>query len=256
MIGSITIAPSIGPILGGALTYSAGWAWIFWFLSIAAGVCFVTILFFLPETCREIVGNGSIRPPLHLTLPVRCLFRHGEEEHSSIYKRRQISNPLRTLVILRRKDNATIAVACGLLYTVYSCINASLSVLFIDIYHLNQWQAGLIYLPFGLGGMASTFTTGSFMNKAYRRTRTELGMQTDRIGGDDLDSFPIEKARLRIIWFPMLLTCASVIAFGWVLHYHKVSIPNCNLIFIANNVAHGYSAFPPIRCGILHAGRL
>ena len=133
-----TIAPSIGPILGGSLSYSAGWTWIFWFLSIAAGVCLVLVVLFLPETSRKIVGNGSVRPPKHLTLPVRCVFRHWKEDHVAI-KRGRWPNPLRSSAMLLRRDNAVITLACGLLYAVYTCVNASLSVLFVDIYHLNQW---------------------------------------------------------------------------------------------------------------------
>lgn len=96
------------------------------------------------------------------------------------------------------------------------------------------------------------------MNAAYRRTRTEMGMQTDRVGGDDLDSFSVEKARLRIIWLPMLLTCVSVIAFGWVLHYHKVGVLNTELLLYSStkNTAYVYSALHSIHRRILHANRL
>ena len=134
-------------------------------------------------------------------------------------------NPLKSLTILTCKDNAIIILACGLLYTIYTCVTASLSVLFIDIYKLNQWQAGLVYLPFGIGGTVSTFFSGTLLDKAYRDARTKQGLSTDKAIGDDLDNFPIEKARLGIIWTPMIVTAASVVAFGWVLHYHQVCYP-------------------------------
>lgn len=140
--------------------------------------------------------------------------------------KRHLPNPLRSLTILIRKDNAIIIFACGLLYVVYTCINTSLSVLFIDIYQLNQWQAGLIYLPFGIGGTVSTFFTGPLLNNAYRKARTERDLPTDKAFGDDLDDFCIEKARLGVIWVPMLVTIGSVVAFGWVLHYHLGSTPS------------------------------
>ncbi|OAP58193.1 hypothetical protein AYL99_07283 [Fonsecaea erecta] len=98
------------------------------------------------------------------------------------------------------------------------------ATLFIDIYKLDQWQAGLIYLPFGLGGTISTFFSGSLLDNAYRQTRTKRGLSTDKVAGDDLDNFAIEKARLSVIWIPMLVTICSVLAFGWVLDYHQVSI--------------------------------
>ena len=235
MLKSITIAPSVGPILGGGLTYAAGWPWIFWFLSIAAGSCLSMMIFFLPETSRNIVGNGTIRPLKHLRLPTRTIMCHWKDSDIVAGHRWRIPNPLKSLTILARRDNTVIIIACGILYIIYTCINTSLSVLFIDIYKLNQWQAGLIYLPFGIGGTVSTFFSGPLLNKAYRKARTKQGLPTDTAIGDDLDNFSVEKARLGVVWTPMLMTTCSVVAFGWVLHHHQVCIPHiaqtaCKLI--------------------------
>ncbi|POS78996.1 hypothetical protein DHEL01_v202599 [Diaporthe helianthi] len=199
---AITIAPSLGPVLGGAIAFSASWIWIFWFLAIASGICLALMVFLLPETSRNIVGNGSRKPPAYLILPISRLMRHWTPDDKPSSSKSQTPNPLKSLVILWRKDNATIILACGLLYAVYACINASLSTLFIEIYQLNQWQAGLVYLPFGLGGTASTFIS-------------------------------VEKARLSVVWLPMAMTICSIIAFGWVLESEQhIAIPLC-LQFIA-----------------------
>jgi len=219
----ITIAPSIGPILGGCLSYTAGWTWIFWFLCIAGAFCLSLIALFLPETSRNIVGNGSVKPSKHLRIPIPKLMRHWKENDVSTSHKWRLPNPLKSLRILARRDNAIIILAAGMLYVIYTCINTSLSILFIDIYSLNQWQAGLIYLPFGIGGIVSTFFSGLLIDKAYRNARTARGLSTDKAVGDDLDTFPVEKARLSVVWIPMLMTTCSVVAFGWVLHYRQVS---------------------------------
>lgn len=239
---SVTIAPSIGPILGGGLTYAAGWTWIFWFLCIAAGSCLSIMIFLLPETSRNIVGNGSIRPSKHLRLPVKTIMCHWKHSDTVADHQWRMPNPLKSLTILARRDNTVVILACGLLYVIYTCINTSLSVLFIDIYNLNQWQAGLIYLPFGIGGTVSTFFSGPLLNKAYRNARTKQGLPTDTARGDDLEDFSVEKARLGVIWTPMLVTAGSVVALGWVLQYHHVRHPLCppsnklaKLIYIHKN---------------------
>ena len=188
----------------------------------AAGLCLSMMLFLLPETSRNIVGNGSIKPAKHLRIPFRTIMCHWQKSDVVGKHKWRTPNPLKSLTILIRKDNAIIILACGLLYVVYTCIAASLSVLFIDIYKLNQWQAGLIYLPFGLGGTASSFVSGTMLNKAYCNARKKQGLPTDKATGDDLDSFAVEKARLSIIWTPMFVTTCSVVAFGWVLHYRQV----------------------------------
>lgn len=151
---------------------------------------------------------------------------------------RRMPNPLRSSTILTRRDNIIIILACGTLYAVYTCLNTSLSILFIDIYTLNQWQAGLIYLPFGIGGTVSTFFSGPLLDRAYRNARTKQGLSTDKVSGDDLDSFAIEKARLGVVWIPMLVTVCLVVAFGWVLHYRRhIAIPlfpvHCKIVYAA-----------------------
>ncbi|KAL9020456.1 MAG: hypothetical protein Q9185_002331 [Variospora sp. 1 TL-2023] len=145
-----------------------------------------------------LVGNGSMSPPKYLRLPSSVWLGHSTEGNTTTGHMWRMPNPLRSLVIIARKDNAVIILACGMLYVVYTCINTSLSVLFIDIYKLTQWQAGLTYLPFGIGGTVSTFFSGRLLDKAYRDARTERGLSTNKAVGDDLDNFPIEKARLRL----------------------------------------------------------
>lgn len=54
-----TAGQMIGPFLGGVLTHTLGWRWIFWFLSIISCPLWMLQLFFLPETLRKLVGNGS-----------------------------------------------------------------------------------------------------------------------------------------------------------------------------------------------------
>lgn len=119
--------------------------------------------------------------------------------------------------------NAIIILGCGFLYITHTCLNISLSILFVRIYNLNQVEADLIYLPFGVGGVVSTFISGTLLDRAWRNTKINRGLSTDKAVGDDLDNFPVEKARLCVIWTPMIVvTTCSVTAFGWVLYYRKV----------------------------------
>lgn len=215
-------------MLGGALTYAGGWVWIFWFLAIAAGLCLVLIIFLLPETSRNIVGDGSIRPPKHLRLPVPSIMCHWQDnddddnDDNRPYQWR-VPNPLKSLVLLIRPDNTVVMFAIGILYLIYTCYQTSISTLFINIYGLNQWQAGLVYLPFGLGGTLSTFFTGRLLDKAYHRARVARGLSTDKAVGDDLDNFPVEKARLTVIWIPLLVSTVSTVGIGWILQRRLVS---------------------------------
>jgi MFS family permease len=146
----------------------------------------------------------------------------SEETEIPAVKNSRRPNPLRSLKILVRRDNATIIVACALLYVVYTCINTSLSIVFIDMYGLNQWQTGLSYLPMGLGATVSTFFSGWLIDRCYRKSRVLQGLPVSRARGDDLEKFDVEKARLSVIWIPMAATIVSVVAMGWVLKCRQV----------------------------------
>jgi MFS family permease len=78
---SSILAPALGPIIGGLLAQYAGWHWIFGFLAIAATTFFIPFFLFFPETCRVIVGNGSIPPPrLNQSLPTYLLEKQKRKE--------------------------------------------------------------------------------------------------------------------------------------------------------------------------------
>ena len=164
---SPNVAPSLGPILGGVLAGHPGWPWIFWFLVILSGFCLTILFLFLPETARTIVGNGGF-PTNHVLniCPPWSRKNHLPEgsDHVSQPRRFRLPNPLKCLVLLSRKDTVLIVTINGIYYSTYCCVQASLALLFIEIYRFNEIQAGLIYLPFGIGCALASFISG---RKAY-----------------------------------------------------------------------------------------
>ncbi|PGH18221.1 hypothetical protein AJ79_00559 [Helicocarpus griseus UAMH5409] len=216
----VTSAPSIGPLLGGALAYSPGWRWIFWLLLIISATFLTAMALFLPETARGVVGNGSIKPPLYCREPkFSCIVRRessDERQTAPLESKKPSLNPLKSLNLLLAKDNATVVFSSALLYTTFCCIHASLGTLFVELYHLNQLQSGLIYLPFGIGCTISAVTSGRIIDRDYRKTADLHGLPIDRVRGDDLRNFPIEEERLRSVFIPLVATVLSVISFGWV----------------------------------------
>ncbi|KAE8443092.1 hypothetical protein EG329_002336 [Mollisiaceae sp. DMI_Dod_QoI] len=215
----ITSAPALGPLIGGAISHSLGWRWIFWLLSIVSGACLTAMMLLLPETARGVVGNGSLRPPPYsrlIGLPGSTLKTSTSSSESTPMKRkRSFPNPLKSLTLLLSKDNAAVAFAGAFLYTTFCCISASLGTLFVNIYQLNELQAGLIYLPFGIGCSLAAITSGKLIDRDYRITAKLHGLSIDRARGDDLRNFPVEMARLRSVFVPLVVSVVSVIGFGW-----------------------------------------
>ena len=159
---STNTAPSLGPLIGGLLAGHFGWRSIFWFLSIASAACLLTIIFVLPETLRKLVENGSIRAIGINRLPFPKVYENVglERDSPSCIRNLRLLNPLTCIRSLIRKDTAIVIFTIGILYTLYSCLQASLSSLFIELYDLSELQAGLIYLPFGLGCAIAAYLTG------------------------------------------------------------------------------------------------
>ncbi|MCJ1383420.1 hypothetical protein MMC17_006534 [Xylographa soralifera] len=213
------VAPSLGPVLGGVLAEQAGWRWIFWFLSIISGVCLASILVFLPETARQIVGNGSVEAEC---LNKRFLeyfsakkFGRTKIERQNRRRRLHVPNPITCLQVLFYKDTFLIVLINAVFYTTYCCVQASLASLVINIYHLTEVQAGLIYLPFGSGCALAAYLTGRVMDRDFRITAKLRGVPVEETKGHDVVSFPIEEARFRSIWIPIAVSVASTTGYGW-----------------------------------------
>jgi MFS family permease len=57
------VGPNIGPVMGGWIAMgSGGFRWVFWLFAIYGGLSVLILGFFLIETARNVVGNGSVRP--------------------------------------------------------------------------------------------------------------------------------------------------------------------------------------------------
>lgn len=187
------------------------------------------MILILPETHRALVGNGAFEPPKLYHPTLKGIMRPWRENRGPSTplqprKAKTIPNPLKALYVLSRKDVAVSIMPGSFLYTVYCCIHASLSTTFMRDYHLNKWQAGLIYLPFGIGAIISTLVSSKWIDHDYRVVAEAHGLSTNRVSGDDLLQFPIEEARTKSAFLPTFFASGSVLAYGWLVDKHIVSM--------------------------------
>lgn len=229
------IGPSLGPVLGGIFVQFLGWRSIFWFLVIVAGLWIVPYILSVPETGRNIVGNGSIPPQgWNMTLfeylssrklqkrsageltPSEILTQQAQAELASKRNLRW-PNPLATIRIILEKDVAIILIYNALIYTAFYDIVATIPSLYAEIYKFNNLQIGFCYLPYGCGCCIASFLNGVMLDRNYKRVAKQIGFTIDKKRGDDLRDFPIEQARIGIIWPMLSLGLACILCYGWVL---------------------------------------
>ncbi|KAM3074587.1 hypothetical protein ACMFMG_008016 [Clarireedia jacksonii] len=238
-----SFAPAIGPIIGGVISQYASWKWIFGFLAIFAMIFFIPLLLFLPETCRKIVGDGSIPPPkwdqsITSYRDARKRTKAGnppdyaKRDALAAQRRLRFPNPIATLVIIYEKEAALILFYASIVYAGFYAVISGMPSQYSEIYGYDDLKVGLMYLPISAGCFAAAFTQGKLIDWSYAREAKRLGIEVVKSRQQDLSNFPIEKARLQL-GFPMILFAAlSTIAYGWILHFKTNIAGPCVLLII------------------------
>ncbi|MCJ1291229.1 hypothetical protein MMC34_002772 [Xylographa carneopallida] len=220
------IGPALGPVLGGILSQFLGWRSIFWFLTILAVVFFSTFLVSFPETGRNVVANGSVRPQdwnMSLLQYLRTRKTQPTQEEEIIRNELRASrklrfpNPLKTISIIMEKDVAPILFYNAIVYTAFYDVTTSIPSLFAEIYGFSSLQIGLSFLPFGIGCLLASIITGKLMDFNYHRLAKSVNLHVDRKRGDNLRKHPIEKARIQVAEPLICLGSVTLLCYGWVL---------------------------------------
>ncbi|KAI1332353.1 chloramphenicol resistance protein [Xylariaceae sp. FL0255] len=213
----ITIGPALGPVLGGLINAYAGWPWIFFFLIIITGVWLIPYILTVPETARKVVGNGSIPPQgWNMTLIDYVRFRNQPRNRSTAPRREiPIPNPINTLKVLGNKNMAMILLYNAALFICTVTVTATISTQFKQIYGYSDVLLGLLYLPIGGSTAIASIGGGFVADWNFRRISKKMGLKIDHKRGTNLADFPIEKARIQLIYPLIVIGGAATIGYGW-----------------------------------------
>ncbi|KAE8399567.1 citrate synthase-like protein [Aspergillus pseudonomiae] len=204
-LGNI-LAPSLGPLIGGVLSEYLGWQSIFWFLAMSSTIFFIPLVLFFPETCRTIVGDGSILASRwnksifnwwiskrSYRKPIATPPTNPEPVLQTQPPKRNIS-PLSTLSLLFHLPTSLIFISNGLVFASYYAITAGLPSQLRSIYGLSA------------GTLLSATFNGIIVDWNYRRMMAN--------GRKDMDYFDVEKARLGVGGPIALLAPLPILLYG------------------------------------------
>jgi predicted MFS family arabinose efflux permease len=132
---------------------------------------------------------------------------------------------LSSIPIIVEKQSFLILLFGGIVYAGFYIIITGLPQQLSETYKFNSIQVGLCYIPIGAGPLLIRPVIGRIMDANFRRHARKIGVEIVKGKQQDIDEFPIEKARLQICLSFVYLSSVAIIPYGWVMNLQHPPLP-------------------------------
>jgi EmrB/QacA subfamily drug resistance transporter len=200
---TIGMSVAIGPLVGGALTDSLGWRWVF-FINVPVGIAALLVTFLKLRESRDPAARpvdwaGLATLSSGLFLLVLALVRGNDNGWTSplilgelagaavllvsfVLVEHVVAEPMLPLVLFRRRAFTGVQLAAlGVSVTLFALF-LYLTLYLQDYLHYSPLQAGLRYLPITLGAFVAAPVAGALLGRVDARILMAIGLGGTGIG--------------------------------------------------------------------------
>ncbi|KAL1405775.1 hypothetical protein Q8F55_007448 [Vanrija albida] len=196
--------PSLGPIISGFIEVTGtNWRWIYWILTIFAGVCFLFIIFTLPETYAPIILAKKA---------ARLRKETGDDRWYAPIERQEVTIKERVndilfkpfIMLAQEPILLLITIYMAFVYGVVYLLFEAFPFVFIKVHHFNTGENGLAFLGFFTGGALCTIFYIVVIDARYRKYLASIAPTP-----------PAPEKRLELCMGCAWLLVIAMFWFGW-----------------------------------------
>ncbi|KXN83916.1 hypothetical protein AN958_00996, partial [Leucoagaricus sp. SymC.cos] len=165
--------PAVGPTVAGFVGDGVSWRWVFWILAIFAFLCWILIIFTMPETYSPIILVQKAKRLRKETSDSRY-YAPMERRNLTLAERLKdiLAKPF--LILFREPMLIALTIYMSFVYGCLYLLFAAYPIVFTDGHHLSEGISGLMFLPIPIGGALSVLLYVTVYNPRYKREAERL----------------------------------------------------------------------------------
>jgi len=192
------------------------------------------VVLFLPETLRNIAGNGTIRLKPYQQPLLSCVRSPPDARFDSNLEKITLPPTLTSFVeplrLLSHLDMLGSIIFGAIAFATAVVVIATTALCLESYYSLSTILVGAAFLPSGAGTLLGFFVISFLLDRDYNTVESRYKANHDIEKDSKLKfkhnfDFPIERARLRNMWWVTLLFIGATIGYGFSLPSKHIAIP-------------------------------